>query len=455
MVALIDAVQNIGNAAFDGFRRNAVLEIVRALLLAPAVGFGDGAGHRAGDFVGIEDHPSIDIARRAANGLDQRGFGTQEAFLVGIENGHECAFWNIKTLAQKIDADEDVKRAEPQITNDFNPFNRVDIRVHVADADAVFVQIFGEIFRHALGQYSDERAISLQRHGADLAEQIIHLCTGGADIDFGVDQSCRPDDLFDEDAAGAFHFPIPGRGRDMHRLRPHRFPFLEPERAVIEAGGQAEAVFCKRRLPFEVAAIHAADLRNGDMAFIRENESIIGQIFEQSWRRLARFAAREIARVILDPLADACCLQHFKIKQSALLKPLCLEQTTHADELVQPTLQFIFDALDRLKQGRTRRHIMRVRVDFDGFKIGGLVAGERIKFDNRLDLVPEHRNAPAAIFIMGRKQLDNIATDPERASDEIAQRAFILQGNEIGDQLPVRHAFANGDRECHGGVGFD
>ena len=46
----------------------------------------------------------LSIAGGAANGLNQRGFGTQEAFLVGIQNRNQAAFGNIQPLTQKVDA---------------------------------------------------------------------------------------------------------------------------------------------------------------------------------------------------------------------------------------------------------------------------------------------------------------------------------------------------------------
>src|SRR5205085_2321542 len=86
MVALVDAVYNVVDRALDAFGRDAVGGVVFDLLLAAAVGLGDGALHRAGDLVGIEDHLAVDIAGGAANGLDQRSFAAQKTFLVGIED---------------------------------------------------------------------------------------------------------------------------------------------------------------------------------------------------------------------------------------------------------------------------------------------------------------------------------------------------------------------------------
>src|SRR5690554_3790008 len=81
MVALIDAFANVANVAADAFRRDAVLLIIGFLLFAAARGLSHGAFQRAGDVVGIENDAAIHISRGAANGLDERRFRAQEAFL--------------------------------------------------------------------------------------------------------------------------------------------------------------------------------------------------------------------------------------------------------------------------------------------------------------------------------------------------------------------------------------
>ncbi len=107
--------------------RDAVLGVVGLLLLAPAVGLRHRALHRAGDAVGIEDHPAVDVARRAADGLDQRGLAAQEAFLVGVEDRDQRAFRNVEALAQQVDADQRVEGAEPQVADDLDALDGVDV----------------------------------------------------------------------------------------------------------------------------------------------------------------------------------------------------------------------------------------------------------------------------------------------------------------------------------------
>jgi hypothetical protein len=62
------------------------------------------------------------------------------------------------------------------------------------------LQIVGEIFRHALRERRDEHALALPLAHPNLVEQIVDLAAHGADLDLRIDESRRPDDLFDDHA---------------------------------------------------------------------------------------------------------------------------------------------------------------------------------------------------------------------------------------------------------------
>ena len=212
--------------------------------------------------VGVHDHAAVDVAGGAADGLDQRGLGAQKALLVGVEDGDQRAFRDVEALAQQVDADQDVEGAEAEVAQDLDALQRLDVGVHVADADALLVQVVGQILGHALGQGGDQGAVAGGGDLADLVEQVVDLHDDRADLDRRVDQPGGADHLLGEHAAGLVDLPGGGGGRDEHRLRPHGVPFLELERAVVHAGGQAEAVFGEGELAPVVAAVHAADLRH-------------------------------------------------------------------------------------------------------------------------------------------------------------------------------------------------
>ena len=130
---------------------------------------------RAGDAVGVEDHPAVDVPGRAADGLDQRGLRAQEALLVGVEDGHQAALGDVEALAQQVDADQAVEGAQPQVADDLDPLQGVDVGVHVADAQALLVHVLGEVLGHLLGQHGDQRAVADGGHLADLVDDVVHL----------------------------------------------------------------------------------------------------------------------------------------------------------------------------------------------------------------------------------------------------------------------------------------
>ena len=66
------------------------------------------------------------------------------------------------------------------------------------------------------------------------------------------------------------------------------------------------------------------------------SKRIVGQIFEQGRRRLARQAAGEEARVILDAGAGAGRGDHLQVEIGALLQPLRFQQPPFRDQFLQP-----------------------------------------------------------------------------------------------------------------------
>ena len=59
-----------------------------------------------------------------------------------------------------------------------------------------------------------------------------------------------------------------------------------------------------------------------------------------------------------------------------------------------------------------------------------------------LDLVAEQRHAPGAVLVVRREDVDGVAAHAERAAEEIAGRALVLQRHQVGDQLALVDALA-------------
>ena len=80
---------------------------------------------------------------------------------------------------------------------------------------------------------------------------------------------------------------------------------------------------------------------------------------------------------------------------------------------------------------------MAVGVDLDEFELLRLLAGQRIELDDLLDLVAEEADAPGAVFVVGGEQFDRVAAHAEHAAREIAERAPVLQRDQIGDHAAL------------------
>src|SRR5579875_4118484 len=66
VIRLINAVEDVGDAALDAFRRDAVGGVIGLLLLAPPHRLVDRLLHAFGHGVGVEDDAAVEIARGAA-----------------------------------------------------------------------------------------------------------------------------------------------------------------------------------------------------------------------------------------------------------------------------------------------------------------------------------------------------------------------------------------------------
>ena len=105
----------------------------------------------------------------------RRGLRAQEALLVGVEDGHQAALGDVQALAQQVDADQHVEGAQPQVADDLDPLQGVDVGVHVAHAQALLVHVLGEVLGHLLGQHGDQGAVAAQGDVAALGDHVVDL----------------------------------------------------------------------------------------------------------------------------------------------------------------------------------------------------------------------------------------------------------------------------------------
>ena len=168
--------------------------------------------------VGVHDDLAAGVARRAPDHLDERPGRPQEALLVGVEDRHERHLGQVDALAQEVDADQHVVDAEPQVAQDRDPLERVDLAVEVLDLDAQLLEVVGQVLGHLLGQRRDERPLAALDAAADLLEQVVDLAVGRPDGDRRVDDAGRADELLDDVARAALELVRAGRRAHVDRL---------------------------------------------------------------------------------------------------------------------------------------------------------------------------------------------------------------------------------------------
>ena len=174
---------------------------------------------------------------------------------------------------------------------------------------------------------------------ADLVQQIVHLGPRRAHDDRRVHQSGRANHLLDHRAVAFAQLEVRRRRRNVDRLIDHRRELVEVERPVVERRRQAKAVLDQGFFARAVAAVHAADLRHGDVALVDHQEKIVGKVTQQRRRRLARLAPGQMPRVVFDAGAEAHLFEQFEVVERALLQALRFEQFALILQLLQALFQ--------------------------------------------------------------------------------------------------------------------
>ena len=130
--------------------------------------------------VGVHVHLARDVARGTTDRLDERGSRAQEALFVGVEDRDERHLGQVEALRAEVDADEHVVHALPQLGEQLDAAQRVDVGVQVAHANPVLAEELGELFGHLLREGRDEHSLVLLDSNADLLEQVVDLAAATA-----------------------------------------------------------------------------------------------------------------------------------------------------------------------------------------------------------------------------------------------------------------------------------
>ena len=185
-------------------------------------------------------------------------------------------------------------------------------------------QVVGQVLRHLLRQRRDQRALLDLDPLADLVHQVVDLVARLAHVDLGVDDPGRPHELLD-DAAEWLRSKSPGVADTKTicgALGGTRRTSADGCRARSGAGSRSRrASACASGRPRTCRRSAARSVR-----LVDEADEVVGEVVDQAVRALARLAAVEDARVVLDPVAEPELAQHLHVELGALPQAVRLQQ---------------------------------------------------------------------------------------------------------------------------------
>ncbi len=430
-----DPLEDVGHRLGDGLGVDAVGLVVGDLARPAPLGLPHRGPHRVRHRVGVHDDPAGHVAGRPPHGLDEGGGRPQEPLLVGVEDGDQRHFGQVETLPQQVDADQDVEDTEPQVADELDPGDGVDVGVQVLHADALLGQVLGQVLGHLLGEGGDQHPPAGGHGGVDAHPEVVDLPRGRPDVDLRVDEAGRTDDLF-HDVGAVLELPRAGGGREHDGLARPGHELVETQRAVVEGGGQAEAVLHQGLLSGAVAGILAVQLGHGHVALVEHDQEVLGEEVEQGVGGLARGPTVEVTTVILDAGAHPGLGQHLEVELGAHTQPLGLEELARSGQLGQPFAQLDLDGVDGRPETLVSGRVVRVGEDDQFLEVDPDLAGDHVEGPDALDGVTEEFDAHG-LALVGGVDLDGVAVDPELAAGQALVVAAVLQVDQPPEQGPL------------------
>ena len=183
-----------------------------------------------------------------------------------------------------------------------------------------------------------------------------------------------------------------------------------------------------------VAFVHAADLRHRDVALVDDAQEVLRKIIDKRIRRLARSAAVNMARIVLNAAAEAHGLEHLKIVAGAHLEALCFKKLALGTELLEAVLKLLADACHGTIELRARSDVMRSRPNGKRFVRLKNLTRDVVHFRNGLDLVTPELDADGVVGVR-RKHVQVIAAHAESPARKLVIVSIVLNVDEIVDDI--------------------
>src|ERR1700690_3919065 len=355
--------------------------------------------------------------------LDEAGLAPEEPLLVGVQDRHKRDLGKVQPLAQEVDPDQGVEVAEPQVAQDLDALDGVDVGMEVFDPDVRLPQECGQVLGEALRQRRHEYALAGRRGRLDLPDEVLNLPLDRANRDLRVQEAGRPYDLLRDDG-GPPELERGRRGGDVEGLAGDAVEFLDALRPVVERRGQAEPEVDQRLLARAVAVVHAAYLGHGRVALVDHQEEVLREEVDQAAGPVPGLPAAEMQRVVLDPVAEPHFLEHLQVVVGPHLDPLRLQELPVG---LEPG-----DALPELGpyggDGGLERpaapHVLVRRIEVELLELAQDLARQRLELAQVLHRVAEELDAQPVLHVGGH-DVDHVPAHPEPPRLELVVVAVV------------------------------
>ncbi len=376
-----------------------VLGVIGHLLGTACVGGVDGGLHGGRNLIGIHYGQAVEISRRTAHCLSQGTLRAEETLLVGIEDCDERDLGHIETLAEHIDANEDIKDAFAKFAHNLDTLKGIHIGVDICALDTEASHILTKLLGHAFGKGSYESALTKLDAFVHLFHEVVHLIEALADFNYRVEEARRAHNLLYHHASGLLELVVRGSSRDVDNLVCHLLKLLELQRAIVARGAESETEIDKALLALAVAAIHGVDLWDGHVTLVYNEQKVLWEIVEQAIRAFVLFAAIKITGVVLDAGAVAELLDHLDVVCHTLFETVSLHLLVVATEFGSLANKVVLDMAERIVHlilGRDKK-VCGEDCDLINFREG--VGGDGIDGLDALNLIAEENEAIGKILV--------------------------------------------------------
>src|SRR5262245_26709202 len=131
---------------------------------------------------------------------------------------------------------------QPEIAHDFCPFQGLYVGMKVPYLDAELMVVLAQVLGHTFRQGGHQDTPAQGNFCSDFPEEMIHLPFGRMYFDDRIEETRRPDDLFDDIPLDMVQFIRSGSRRDVDHLIETTLDLFELQRAVVHCRRQAESI---------------------------------------------------------------------------------------------------------------------------------------------------------------------------------------------------------------------